>query len=104
MLTTEEENILIDKCLVLQACRNSMSSIEPCMALDVNPSIWKQLNELNIKLKFQAAAITKEINSLSTQDQSINSQLSQTRSKMNTLSPESAHPSSEMPCHTPSAT
>ncbi len=63
---------------------NSMSSVEPCMSLDVNPTIWKQLNQLNIKLKFQAAAITKEINSLSTQDQSINNQLSQTRSKMNT--------------------
>ena len=63
---------------------NSMSSIEPCMSLDVNPTIWKQLNQLNIKLKFQAAAITKEINSLSTQDQSVNNQLSQTRSKMNT--------------------
>jgi hypothetical protein len=62
---------------------NSMSSVDPCMALDVNPTIWKQLNELNVKLKFQAAAITKEINSLSTQDQSINSQLSQTRNKMN---------------------
>lgn len=62
---------------------NSMSSVDPCMALDVNPTIWKQLNQLNIKLKFQAAAITKEINSLSTQDQSINSQLSQTRNKMN---------------------
>ena len=63
---------------------NSMSSVEPCMSLDVNPTIWKQLNQLNIKLKFQAAAITKEINSLSTQDQSINNQLSQTRTKMNT--------------------
>ena len=63
---------------------NYMSSVEPCMSLDVNPTIWKQLNQLNIKLKFQAAAITKEINSLSTQDQSINNQLSQTRSKMNT--------------------
>ena len=63
---------------------NSMSSIEPCMALDVNPSIWKQLNELNIKLKSQAAAITKEINSLSTQNQSVNNQLSQTQTKMNT--------------------
>jgi hypothetical protein len=62
---------------------NSMSSVDPCMALDVNPTIWKQLNELNVKLKFQAAAITKEINSLSTQDQSINSQLSQTRNNMN---------------------
>ena len=28
MLTTEEENIFIDKCLVLQARRNSMSSIK----------------------------------------------------------------------------
>ena len=28
MLTTEEENIIIDKCLVLQARRNSMSSIK----------------------------------------------------------------------------
>ena len=63
---------------------NSMSSVEPCMSLDVNPTIWKQLNQLNIKLKFQAAAITKEINSLSTQDQSINNHLSQTRTKMNT--------------------
>ena len=63
---------------------NSMSSVEPCMSLDVNPTIWKQLNQLNIKLKFQAVAITKEINSLSTQDQSINNQLSQTRTKMNT--------------------
>lgn len=63
---------------------NSMSSVEPCMSLDVNPTIWKQLNQLNIKLKFQAAAITKEINSLSTQDQSVNNQLSQTRIKMNT--------------------
>jgi len=63
---------------------NSMSSVEPCISLDVNPTIWKQLNQLNIKLKFQAAAITKEINSLSTQDQSINNQLSQTRTKMNT--------------------
>ena len=62
---------------------NSMSSVDPCMALDVNPAIWKQLNQLNIKLKFQAAAITKEINSLSTQDQSIDNQLSQTRNKMN---------------------
>ena len=62
---------------------NSMSSVDPCMALDVNPTIWKQLNQLNIKLKFQAAAITKEINSLSTQDQSIDNQLSQTRNKMN---------------------
>ena len=62
---------------------NSMSSVDPCMALDVNPAIWKQLNQLNIKLKFQAAVITKEINSLSTQDQSIDNQLSQTRNKMN---------------------
>lgn len=62
---------------------NSMSSVDPCIALDVNPTIWVKLDDLNKKLKSQAHNITKEINSLHTQDVSINKQLLQTRNKLN---------------------
>lgn len=62
---------------------NSMSSVDPCVALDVNPTIWVKLDDLNKKLKSQADNITKEINSLHTQDVSINKQLLQTRNKLN---------------------
>jgi len=62
---------------------NSMSSIDPCTTLDINPTIWKELNQLNNKLKMQAAAITKEINSLSTQDLHINKKLLKSRNRLN---------------------
>ena len=61
---------------------NSMSPIDTCMALDVNPTIWKQLNQLNSKLKSQAVAITKEIQTLSLEDQDINKQLVQKQANL----------------------
>jgi len=62
---------------------NSMSSIDPCLTLDVNPTTWKKLNELNVKLKSQAADMIKEVNNLSTQDTSINNELIRSKNKMN---------------------
>jgi hypothetical protein len=62
---------------------NSMSSVDPCLTLDVNPTTWKKLNELNVKLKSQSADMIKEVNNLSTQDQSINNELIRSKNKMN---------------------
>ena len=61
---------------------NSMSPLKQCMALDVNPTTWKKLNQLNSKLKSQAVAITKEIQTLSLEDQEINKQLVQKQANL----------------------
>ena len=62
---------------------NSMSSTDPCLTLDVNPTTWNKLNKLNVKLKSQSAEMIKEINNLYTQDENINNELIRTKNKMN---------------------
>tara|TARA_B100001059_G_scaffold108008_1_gene107838 strand:- start:1610 stop:2725 length:1116 start_codon:yes stop_codon:yes gene_type:complete len=62
---------------------NPMASIDTCMALDVNPTLWKQLNELNTKLKDQSSKMKKEINNLSKKDESITNKLLQSKKKLN---------------------
>ena len=54
---------------------NPMSTTEPCLALDVNPSIWNRLNQLNIKLKNQAVKLTQEMNNLSLENNDAQQQL-----------------------------
>ena len=54
---------------------NPMSNTEPCLALDVNPSIWNRLNQLNIKLKNQAVKLTQEMNNLSLENNDAQQQL-----------------------------
>ena len=54
---------------------NPMSTTEPCLALDVNPSIWNRLNQLNIKLKNQAVKLTQEMNNLSLENNDAHQQL-----------------------------
>lgn len=54
---------------------NSMSSTETCLTLDVNPSIWNRLNQLNTKLKAQAVKLTQEMNNLSLENEDAQQQL-----------------------------
>ena len=62
---------------------NPMSSTDTCMSLDVNPTLWKKLNELNSKLKTQSSKMKQEINILSKQDESISNKLLKSKTKLN---------------------
>jgi len=54
---------------------SAMTKTEECLALDVNPKLWSQIQELNKKLKEQAIQLTNEINNMSIENKETQGQL-----------------------------
>lgn len=61
---------------------NSMSSTEECLALDVNPSLWKKLQDLNQQLKSQGTQLNNELSKLKLDNITANDEVQQQRQKL----------------------
>jgi hypothetical protein len=61
---------------------NSMSSTEECLALDVNPSLWKKLQDLNQQLKSQGMQLSNELGKLKLDNSTANDEIQQQRQKL----------------------
>lgn len=61
---------------------NSMSSTEECLALDVNPSLWKKLQDLNQQLKSQGTQLNNELSKLKLDNITANDEVQHQRQKL----------------------
>jgi|SaaInlV_165m_DNA_2_1040747.scaffolds.fasta_scaffold24509_2 hypothetical protein len=61
---------------------NSMSSTEECLALDVNPSLWKKLQDLNQQLKSQGTQLKNELSKLKLDNITANDEVQHQRQKI----------------------
>ena len=61
---------------------NSMSSTEECLALDVNPGLWKKLQDLNQQLKSQGTQLNSELGKLRLDNSTANAEIQQQRQKL----------------------
>ena len=53
---------------------SAMTNTDECLALDVNPKLWSQLQNLNIKLRDQAIILTNEINAMNIENTEMKNQ------------------------------
>lgn len=61
---------------------SAMTSTDECLALDVNPKLWRQLQNLNIKLRDQAIILTNEINAMNIENVEMKDQLMYRRQQL----------------------